>query len=106
VLFRSEASAQRAAQFAAQQALLAQKSKAPKNARMLQALGPKNGLTQEEIFHRISASASDYKPGSMQPLTQLDVAALLDPSVPTKNVQDLLGTTLAVRGGRVGRNLD
>jgi hypothetical protein len=102
----TEASAQRAAQFAAQQALLAQKSKAPKNARMLQALGPKNGLTQEEIFHRISASASDYKPGSMQPLTQLDVAALLDPSVPTENVQDLLGTTLAVRGGRVGRNLD
>jgi hypothetical protein len=102
----TEASARRAAQFAAQQALLAQKSKAPKNARMLQALGPKNGLTQEEIFHRISASASDYKPGSMQPLTQLDVAALLDPSVPTENVQDLLGTTLAVRGGRVGRNLD
>jgi hypothetical protein len=102
----AEASAQRSAQFAAQEALLAQKSKAPKNARMLQALGPKSGLTQEEIFHRISASASDYKPGSMEPLTQLDVAALLDPSVPTESVKDLLGTTLAVRGGRVGRNLD
>lgn len=98
----SEAQAQRAAA----EALAAQRSRAPKNARMLQALGPSNGLTQEEIFHRISASASDYRPGSMDRLTELDVAALLDPTVPTEHVQDLLGTTLAVRGGRVGRNLD
>ena len=95
-----------AAQRAAIEALAAQRSKAPKNARMLQSLGPKYGLTQDEIFHRISASASDYRPGSMNPLTQLDVAALLDPTVPTDSVKDLLGTTLAVRGGRVGRNLD
>jgi hypothetical protein len=102
----TEISAEAAAQKAAAFALAAQKSRAPKNARALQALGPSQGLSQEEIFHRISASASDYRPGSMEPLTQLDVAALLDPTVPTKNVQDLLGTTLAVRGGRVGRNLD
>jgi hypothetical protein len=95
-----------AAQRAAADALAAQKSKAPKNARMLQSLGPKYGLTQDEIFHRISASASDYRPGSMEPMSQLDYAALLDPTVPTENVKDLLGTTLAVRGGRVGRNLD
>jgi hypothetical protein len=94
------------AQRAAQEALAIQKSKAPQNAKVLQNLGPQLGLSQEEIFHRISASASEYKPGSMEPLTQLDVAALLDPSVPTKAVSDLLGTTLAVRGGRVGRNLD
>jgi hypothetical protein len=99
-------SAEAAAQKAAAWALATQRSKAPKNARALQVMGPSHGLTQEEIFHRISASASDYRPGSMEPLTQLDVAALLDPTVPTKNVKDLLGTTLAVRGGRVGRNLD
>lgn len=102
----TEISAEAAAQKAAAFALATQKSKAPKNARALQALGPSQGLSQEEIFHRISASASDYRPGSMEPLTQLDVAALLDPTVPTESVQDLLGTTLAVRGGRVGRNLD
>jgi hypothetical protein len=98
----SEAQAQRAAL----DALNAQRSKAPKNARMLQTLGPSNGLTQDEIFHRISASANDYRVGSMEPLTELDIAALLDPTVPTEAVKDLLGTTLAVRGGRVGRNLD
>jgi hypothetical protein len=102
----AEISAEAAAQKAAAFALATQKSKAPKNARALQALGPNQGLSQEEIFHRISASASDYRPGSMEPLTQLDIAALLDPTVPTENVKDLLGTTLAVRGGRVGRNLD
>lgn len=95
-----------AAQRAAADALAAQKSKAPKNARMLQSLGPKYGLTQDEIFHRISASAGEYRPGSMERMSQLDYAALLDPTVPTENVKDLLGTTLAVRGGRVGRNLD
>ena len=99
-------SAEAAAQQAATWALAAQKSKAPQNARMLQNAGAKYGLTQDEIFHRISASASDYRPGSMQPLTELDIAALLDPTVPTENVKDLLGTTLAVRGGRVGKNLD
>lgn len=98
----SEAQAQRAAA----EALSAQRSRAPQNARMLQSLGPKQGLTQDEIFHRISASAGEYRPGSMDKLTELDVAALLDPTVPTEAVKDLLGTTLAVRGGRVGRNLD
>lgn len=99
------AAQKRAAYFAAQE-LNVQKSKAPKNAKALQTLGAQYGLTQDEIFHRIAASSGDYRPGSMQPLTQLDIAALLDPSVPTENVKDLLGTTLAVRGGRVGRNLD
>ena len=99
-------SAEAAAQRAATWALTTQKSKSPQDARALQNLGPKYGLTQDEIFHRISASAGDYRPGSMEPLTQLDIAALLDPVVPTENVKDLLGTTLAVRGGRVGKNLD
>lgn len=99
-------SAESAAQRAAADALLAQKSRAPQTARQLQALGPSYGLTQDEIFQRIAASASEYKPGSMNKLTELDYAALLDPSVPTSDVSDLLGTTLAVRGGRVGRNLD
>jgi len=100
----SEATEQRAA-YLAQEALAAQKSKAPTNARALQKLGPHFGLTQEEIFHRISASASDYRPGTMDQMTQLDIAALLDPEVPTSAVSDLLGTTLSERGGRVGRNL-
>jgi hypothetical protein len=99
-------SAEAAAQQAATWALASQKSKSPQDARALQNSGPKYGLTQDEIFHRISASAGDYRPGSMDPLTQLDVAALLDPTVPTESVKDLMGTTLAVRGGRVGRNLD
>lgn len=99
-------SAEAAAQQAAAWALTTQKSKSPQNARALLDLGPGQGLTQDEIFHRISASAGDYRPGSMKPLTQLDVAALLDPAVPTESVKDLLGTTLAVRGGRVGKNLD
>ena len=99
-------SAEAAAQRAAAWALTTQKSKAPQNARALLALGAGQGLTQDEIFHRISAAAGDYRPGSMKPLTQLDVAALLDPAVPTESVKDLLGTTLAVRGGRVGKNLD
>lgn len=95
-----------AAQRAASEALALQRSRAPNNAKALLAYGPSNGLSQEDIFHRITASASDYRPGSMERLTQLDVAALLDPDVPTEAVQDLLGTTLAVRGGRVGRNLN
>jgi len=98
--------AQQRAAYQAQEALAVQKSKAPRTAKALQTLGPQYGLSQEEIFHRITASASDYRPGSMTPLSELDVAALLDPTVPTKAVSDLLGTTLAVRGGRVGRNLD
>jgi len=99
-------SAQVAAQKAAQDALAVQKSKSPVDAKSLQNLGPKYGLGQDEIFERIMASASDYKPGSMKPLTELDRAALLDPQVPTSAVQDLLGTNLTERGGRVGRNLD
>jgi hypothetical protein len=99
-------SAEAAAQRAVSDALSAQKSRAPKNARDLQSLGPSYGLTQEEIFQRVSASANEYKPGSMQKLNELDYAALLDPSVPTENVIDLLGTQLTERGGRVGRNLD
>jgi hypothetical protein len=98
--------AQQRAAYQAQEALAIQKSKAPRTAKALQTLGPQYGLSQEEIFHRITASSSDYRPGSMTPLSELDVAALLDPTVPTKSVSDLLGTTLAVRGGRVGRNLD
>lgn len=100
----SEATAQHAAHLA-QEALAAQRSSSPTNARALLERGAQFGLTQEEIIHRISASANDYRVGTMKRMTELDKAALLDPTVPTSAVSDLLGTTLVERGGRVGRNL-
>jgi hypothetical protein len=55
-------------------------------------------VSKTEIADRISAAAN-YTPGSYE--HQL----LLNPTVPTEKVRGLLGSTLRVEQGRVGRNL-
>lgn len=59
---------------------------------------PSPVISKIEIADRISASAN-YTPGSYE--HQL----LLNPTVPTEKVRGLLGSTLRVEQGRVGRNL-
>jgi len=61
-------------------------------------IAPSPVISKTEIADRISASAN-FTPGSYE--HQL----LLNPTVPTEKVRGLLGSTLRVEQGRVGRNL-
>lgn len=60
--------------------------------------GRRIGMSELEIADRISAAAN-YEPGSE--INQL----LLNPNVPTQDVAEYLGSSLKIRGGRVGTNL-
>jgi hypothetical protein len=57
--------------------------------------GRRIGMTESEIRDRVMAAAS---------ASPEDAQRLLNPSIPTSDVRDLLGTTPQVRGGRVSVN--
>lgn len=85
--------------------LSAQKWLEKPNARELTDLGPSRGLSFDDIYERINAAGSDYKVGTMNPLSAIERADLLDPDIPTEKVKYLLGNTLREQGGRVSTNL-
>jgi len=85
--------------------LSAQKWLEKPNARELTDLGPSRGLSFDDIYERVNAAGSDYKVGTMNPLSAIERADLLDPDIPTEKVKYLLGNTLREQGGRVSTNL-
>jgi len=75
------------------------------NAKEFATQAPARGIGYEDMYERISAAASDYKVGTMVPLSAIERADLLDADIPTQKVKYLLGNTLREQGGRVSTNL-